>query len=446
MHKRKQVIGWCFIGISTFLLLIGICFHPRIQFQQPKPEIHYIENTTDELNVLLYCHSSDYFLYRGTPIGFQYELIKILSDSIGMKLHLTFSSEPADIKTNIYTSNYDIIAIDINEEEYTEYPLTFSHSHSTSFPVLIQRKKDTLAYDTLYIPAHFPVKPQAERWGKVIIDTVDAEDLFEYVQDKKVRYLCTDYNTAIMLLPFYPDLMISDTLGAEYERRWILNPANTTINQKINDWLERFTKSEAYKKLNEKYFHPRSRFLARASIEKRRGKISPYDATIRHYAKKYNLDWRLVSSIIFQESKFTTSSVGIGGSFGIMQMMPATAANFGIDSTSTVEQQLAAGIRLISSINKQFADIEDENERAYFIAASYNAGSGHIHDARRLCEKYGGNKNIWSEVESYLILKTEHKYYTDPVVTNGYYPGKHTVRYTKAVIDRYHGYKMSMPE
>lgn len=379
-------------------------------------------------------------------MGFQYELLKVMCDSIGMKLNITFSNTPEDIKQNIYTSNYDIIAIDIDTAEYSEYPLTFSLPHSHSFPVLIQRKKDTVAYDTLWIPAHFPIKPDTKNWAHILQDTVDAEELFEYVQDKDIRYLCTDYNTAIMLLPFYPDLKISDTLGVEYERRWVLNPANKRINEKINNWLVKYVTTSDYEKLTDKYFHPRSRFLARASVEKRRGKISPYDATIKKYSQKYNLDWRLVSSIIYQESKFTTTSVGIGGSFGIMQMMPATAANFGIDSTSSVEQQLAAGVRLISSINKQFLDIEDENERAYFIAASYNAGAGHIHDARKLCEKYGGDKSLWEDVEKYLILKTEHKYYNDPVVTNGYYPGKHTVRYTKAVIDRYHGYKMSMPK
>ena len=36
----------------------------------------FVENTTDRLKVLLFCHPSDYFLYKGTVIGFQYDILK----------------------------------------------------------------------------------------------------------------------------------------------------------------------------------------------------------------------------------------------------------------------------------------------------------------------------------------------------------------------------------
>ena len=167
---------------------------------------------------------------------------------------------------------------------------------------------------------------------------------------------------------------------------------------------------------------------------------------MKRYGAKFGVDWRFVSSIIRQESGFKSDLVGMGGSFGVMQMMPATAANFGVTDTSSVEQQIYAGIRLIARLDHMFAKyVEDADERLYYVAAAYNAGSGHIVDACELCIKYGGDVTSWKEVSHYLLMKKEHKYYTDPVVKCGYYPGRHTVNYVEAVMNRYHGYRMSLP-
>ncbi|MBQ7734339.1 MAG: transglycosylase SLT domain-containing protein [Bacteroidales bacterium] len=410
------------------------------------------ENTTDRISILLHCHASDYFLYKGRPIGFQYELFHRMCDSLGLKPRFTLSTDAAEVKEGIMTGAYDIIAVDLADEVDDTTGLRFSVSHSTSFPVLICRDGDMADYPKiLYVPAHFPGQFSLNglwdgvEWEIVRSSDMDAEEFFGLLQDKKIHYLVSDYNTVLALLPFYPDLTIAARIGPEYRRRWVLNPANVTLNRRIDAWLLSFKKTDDYKDLCNKYLKPRTKYLTKGSQERRSRRISPYDAVIRKYSKARGLDWRFVSSIIYQESRFTTTSIGVGGSFGIMQMMPGTGEKFGVDANSSVEAQLYAGISLIASINRQFLDIEDENERMFFVAAAYNAGSGHIHDARSLCRKYGGDADVWMDVEPYLALKSDKKFYTDPVVRNGYFPGKHTIRYTHSVMDRYHGYRVSVP-
>ena len=412
----------------------------------------FVENTTDRVSILLHCHASDYFLYKGRPIGFQYELLHQMCDSLGLKPRFTLCTDAAEVKEGIMTGSYDIIAVDLSDEVDDTTGLRFSVSHSTSFPVLICRDGDMADYPKLlYVPAHFPGQFtlndlwEDADWEIIRSSDMDAEEFFGLLQDKKINYLVSDYNTVLALLPFYPDLVIAARIGPEYQRRWVLNPASVTLNARINEFLTSYKETDAYKALCNKYLKPRTKYLTKGSEERRSRRISSYDAVIKKYSKARGLDWRFVSSIIYQESRFTTTSVGVGGSFGIMQMMPGTGEHFGVDANSSVESQLYAGISLIASINRQFRDIEDENERMFFVAASYNAGSGHIHDARSLCRKYGGNANVWMDVEPYLVLKSDKKFYTDPVVRNGYFPGKHTIRYTHSVMDRYHGYRISVP-
>lgn len=447
-----------FLLLTTAALLVAVFLHPAKPILEPeKPGPVYVENTSDRINVLLFCQSSDYFLYRSSAMGFQYDLIKIMGDSLHKEIQFTYTSDPDEVEKHLFTSDFDIIAYDIEPSQVNKDELTFSIPHSYSQPVLLANAKiaeDSTRIDsmnTAYLPEHVPfnvIKDSLDfgKWKLIRSDSTDAEELVDLLQDDSIDYAIVDYNTAIMLEPFYSNVKMMKAVGGKYQRAWILNPANKRFNKQLNQWLAKFLKSTRYEKLCDKYLHPHSKVLRGASMQHRRGKISAYDKIIKMYSKKRGLDWRFVSSIIYQESNFSAHLVGFGGSYGIMQMMPATAAALGIDSTSSVSQQISAGIGLISSFNRMFKGIEDELERMNFVAASYNAGPGHVLDARALCRKYGGNPDVWLDVAPYLIKKSDRHYYSDPVVKCGYYPGKHTVNYTRAVMNRYNAYRMSLPD
>ncbi len=62
------------------------------------------------------------------------------------------------------------------------------------------------------------------------------------------------------------------------------------------------------------------------------GRISPYDQYIRKYSQQLGWDWRLLASLIYQESNFKTDVTSQVGASGLMQLMPTTAKRFGIDT------------------------------------------------------------------------------------------------------------------
>jgi len=268
--------------------------------------------------------------------------------------------------------------------------------------------------------------------------------LFDKLQKKEVNYIVCDYNEAITLLPFFSDLKMVNQMGPVYQRQWTLNNQNTKLNNSINQWLASFIKTKKYQNLYKKYLSNKSSVIYYTFKKSRSNKISPYDKIIKHYSEKYGLDWRYVSSIIFQETQFQSNLIGMGGSFGLMQMMPSTGAKYGIDEYSSPEEQIFAGVRHLAYMKRIYKDIKDEVEKMKFVSASYNAGPGHINDAQRLCVKYGADPKVWDNVATYLGLKSQKEYYNDPLVKHGYYPGNHTIRYVKQVMDRYNGYTLTV--
>jgi len=174
--------------------------------------------------------------------------------------------------------------------------------------------------------------------------------------------------------------------------------------------------------------------------------ISKYDEIIRNLSKQYNLDWRLVASLIYQESQFHADSRSWSGAFGLMQMMPTTAAIFGIDSTASEFDQLEAGIKYLKILDRELPkDISDPAERIKFILASYNLGIAHVFDARRLAEKNGKDPNVWTDNVDYFVLnKSNPLYYNDSVVRYGYANGREAYQFVTEVLNRFEHYKTSV--
>jgi membrane-bound lytic murein transglycosylase F len=125
-----------------------------------------------------------------------------------------------------------------------------------------------------------------------------------------------------------------------------------------------------------------------------------------------------------------------------MQLMPATAKRFGVDTVSSPRDQIRAGMEFIDWLDKLFSDVKNPQERVKFVLAAYNIGPGHIIDARNLAKKMGADPNVWSNsVDRWLLSKSDPKYFNDPVVKFGYCRGTETFNYVTEVLERYEHYK-----
>ena len=92
-----------------------------------------------------------------------------------------------------------------------------------------------------------------------------------------------------------------------------------------------------------------------------------------------------------------------------MQIMPSTGRQYGIDATSSPENNVRAGVLYLRFLQDYFKDIiPDENERLKFILAAYNAGIGNIDDAMELARKHGRNPQVWKDNVEYFLLKQVH--------------------------------------
>ena len=173
------------------------------------------------------------------------------------------------------------------------------------------------------------------------------------------------------------------------------------------------------------------------------GKISIYDDLFKKYAKEIDWDWRIIASLAYTESNFDTTAVSWAGALGLMQLMPRTARIMGMPEgmEQNAEESIKAAVKYIGVMCDDYAEIPKE-ERIKFVLAAYNSGEGHVNDARALAEKYGADKNLWTDnVEKYLLLKSNEQYFKDPVVKFGYFRGSTTYAFVREILERVERYE-----
>lgn len=99
---------------------------------------------------------------------------------------------------------------------------------------------------------------------------------------------------------------------------------------------------------------------------------SKYDEIIIEAARKFDVDAALVSAVIKAESDYDARIVSHKGARGLMQLMPATAARFGVTNSFDPRENIHGGTRYLRWLLKTF----DGN--ADLAVAAYNAGEGNV--------------------------------------------------------------------
>ena len=121
------------------------------------------------------------------------------------------------------------------------------------------------------------------------------------------------------------------------------------------------------------------------------------DALIRHNAAKVGLDPYLVFCVMEQESHFNSRAQSPMGARGLMQLMPGTAARFGVRNSFDPAQNIAGGTRFLKQLSDRFGGRMD------LILASYNAGEGAV-------MKYGRKVPPYRETRNY-VRRISYRYH-----------------------------------
>ncbi len=425
------------------------------------------------LRALVVYSSTSYFLYRGQPMGFEYELLKKLADDLGLQLELVISDNLDNQFEVLNRGDVDLIAHGLTITNQRKWEVDFTEHLYLTRQVLVQKKPDNyqamswtnlqqqliknpleLIGDTVSIRRNSAYWERIESisnemGGRIYVDTLDSKlsdaEIIDMVAEGKIKYTIADENLAKINASYQPVLDVSVPISFTQRIAWVTRKKSKKFRTKINDWIKKERQTVNYKVTYNKYFKNKRSFKKRTQsnyYSLNNKQISKYDELIKKYAKDIGWDWRLLASQAYQESRFNPAAESWAGAGGLMQIMPGTAAELEISNISDPEESLRGGTAYLKEIYEKFDQIKDTTERQKFTLAAYNCGYGHILDARRLAESNNLNPDKWKDnVDKMLYNLSYPKYFNKPEVRYGYVRGSEPVAYVEDIFERYEHYK-----
>lgn len=429
------------------------------------------------LRVLIENNPASYFIYKGRKMGYEYEILKLFAEHIDVKLDLVMINDLDEMIPRLKNEEGDLIACNLTVTRKRGEEISFSSPFLSTRQVLVQRKpegwrrmstrerEDTLIRKvvdlggkTVHVWENSSFYQRLKNLSEEIGDSINViptrgnlntQELIRQVSEGEIEYTIADENVAKINLHFYDNIDVATPISMYQNIAFGLRKDAVELKAALDEWIESMEHNSTFNHIHYKYFDRRIHANESASEFSSVGgdKISPYDELIKQEAEKVGWDWQLIAAIIYQESKFVHNKSSFAGAYGVMQFMPETAKAYGVDEDSSPHNHIVAGIRKLNkNFNELLEEIKDSTQALKFTLATYNAGRGHIADARALTEKYGQNPNVWDKnVENFILRLSKRVYYEDPVVKYGYVRGDETYRYVREIFDRYHSYQNLYP-
>jgi membrane-bound lytic murein transglycosylase F len=415
-----------------------------------------------------------YFIYHGEPMGYEYELLKMLGEHLGLPVEIKLARDFEEMIRMLEKGEGDLIAYGLTITSDRRNKLAFTEPLNITRQVLVQRKPENwrrmklheienqlirspfdLSGETVYVrrgSAYIErLQNLALEIGKniTIIEAsgqLTTEDLIHLVANDSIALTVADENIAQIQSAYYNDIDTDTPISLPQQTAWAARPSSKILLDTINSWLNEIQNHADYYVIYNKYYKNRQAFRLRYASEfnpSTGGAISPYDDLFRREAERLEWDWRLLAALAYRESQFRPDALSWAGASGLMQLMPRTASNFGADNPFDPEQNITAGVNFLLWLENYWKEhITDPEERRNFVMASYNVGQGHVQDARRLTEHFDADPNKWNgNVERFMLKKSNPDYYNLEIVNFGYASGVAPVIYVRDIYELYTHYQ-----
>lgn len=222
---------------------------------------------------------------------------------------------------------------------------------------------------------------------------------------------------------------------------WAVRQDDHALLHQVNMWLGLITKGREYADMERRFFrsYDLSSYIENGT---RTGRISPYDDIVKRQSRLLGWDWRLLSAVIYKESRFMMEACSHRGAVGLMQVRRATAGIFGITDLFNPDENVRAGVLYLRQLEERYEEMGlDSANVVKFTLASYNAGASRIDDCIRFTYAQGRDGSDWETVAATIPMMAEPEYYEDAeYLRHGKFHGRETIRYVRDVLSKYEEY------
>jgi membrane-bound lytic murein transglycosylase F len=441
-------------ALDGFLLEKGLVAHATRRFTTDLDGLV----THGELRVITRNNGVSYFLERGQPRGFDYELAAMLAKQLKLRLQMVVPPAHDQMVPWLLEGRGDVIAASYTVTADRARMVDFSRPYLQVQEMVVQRKGEaplrslselkgrriTVRLGSSYAETLARLQPQV---GFTIVpapEDVETEDLIDAVASGAADLTIADSHILQEELTWRTNVVGALALepGSKKDLAFAVRVGNPKLLAAVNDFVKRSARGLDFNLAYRRTFEvPPAPSVQDGGVK---GGVSSFDAIFQKFAPRYGFDWRLTAAQAYQESRFDPKARSREGAVGLLQILPRTAQSLGFSRLTDPEECTHAGIAYLAELMGQLEPDLALQQRVRFALAAYNVGIGHLTDARRLASEQGLDKNRWfGNVEKAMLELQKPAHYRR--ARYGYARGSEPVKYVSEIQTRYEQYLTLVP-
>ena len=429
------------IIIFTLAILIGTC-------SSPPPLLDQVLET-GELRVVTRDSPTAYIITSDGPSGPEFDLAQAFADDLGVALVMDPVASISDILPRLVSGKSHMAAAGLSITDTRREYLNFGHPYKSVDVHMIYklgtgkpRSLDDLLDRSIEVTANsshvdllstIQTSHPALHW----VENADVEvaDLLAKVATGEIDITVADSPDFDIQRHFYPDLRVALDLDIGDPIAWgFPKGVGDTLLARADDFLIRSYRNGLLTQVQDRYYGFTKKFDyvgTRNFIRHFKSRLPRYRGMFEEAGNQWDVDWRLLAAIGYQESHWRSQARSPTGVRGIMMLTLATAAYLGLDDRLDPKNSIFGGAQYFARQIERVADTVAEPDRTWMALAAYNVGFNHIKDARTIVEWDGGNPDIWVNISEALPLLSQRKWYSR--VPYGYARGWEPVLYVNNI-------------
>lgn len=405
-----------------------------------------------ELVVITVNSPTTYYEGADQEVGLEYDMTKAFADYLGVKHRVVVVKQFADVLPALQKGRGDMaaagITITVDRKKLFRFSLPYQKIHQQ----LVYREsghkprdyKDLQGRDiavvagTTYVDRLQQLQKQYPRLEWSESHTQDVGELLEMVWEGLLEYTVADSHIVKLQRQHYPELRVAFNMQQQESLAWAFRrDEDDSLYHAANMFMKKIRRNGDLKILLERYYGATGTNPVNMSIYQLRirNRLPKYQLWFEQSGKRYDIDWRLLAAIGYQESFWNPKAVSPTGVRGIMMLTQGTANHVGIRNRLDPPQSIDGGARYLREMYDRIPRDVEAPDRLWMALAAYNVGYHHLMDARKITAMQNADPNQWLEVEQRLPLLSQAHWYKN--LEYGYARGWEPVQYVKRIRSYY---------
>ena len=400
----------------------------------------------EEVVVVTLNTPTTYYFEGDRASGFEYRLIRAFAREYNMPVRIKVAFSLPELFEMLASGEAHLAAAGLSQSAGRDAQFVASNPYLYQQPLVVYKSgalrprslRALAGHDIVVVAGSVHVETLSAlqqdlpelTWRE--IHAADSLELMQLVTDEKADLAIVDSIEFSIQQQLLPRVVAAMEIGESTPNVWYLpqDERSEASLELVNQFIARATEQGQIAQLEREHFG-RWEYASRVGSlifqRKMRDDLPQWQPMLEQVAEEYQMDWRLLAAMAYQESHWNPNARSHTGVRGMMMLTGATASELGVEDRTDPLQSLRGGARFFKNLLRRLPSDIEEPDRTFLALAAYNIGMGHLEDARVLTERAGGDPHLWPDVRAHLPKLQNPNHF--PVTKFGFAQGEQAVSY-----------------